>query len=191
VRQYLNALDSILASNPELCNCETYCIHCGIRFLTHPRNAGRENLRCPFGCREHHRRKCSSQRSTAYYQTATGKKKKKLLNARRSRSSLPACGEQSRDELGDDREANSPNRQLPDALSVKVELQLGDVVLDETSLVNSPTLPYVRMVINLIEGMELTRNELIAHLREAMRQHSIANRKRVDYVLRFLHQHPP
>jgi hypothetical protein len=191
VRQYLNALDSILASNPHLQSCAAHCIHCGIRFLTHPRNAGRENLRCPFGCREHHRRKRSSQRSTAYYQTATGKKKKKLLNARRSRSSLPACGEQSRDELGDDREVNSPNVQLPEELSVKVELRLGSVVLNEANLVNSHMMQYVWMVTSLIEGIFLTRNELIAHLRQAMRQHSIANRKRVDYVLRFLHQHPP
>jgi hypothetical protein len=83
VRQYQAALHSVLASHPELSACAVHCVHCGIRFLTHPRNARRVDLRCPFGCQGHHRRQCSSQRSTAYYQTACGKAKKKRLNARR------------------------------------------------------------------------------------------------------------
>ena len=33
--------------------------------------------------------------------------------------------------------------------------------------------------------------ELLALLRQGLRQHSIASQKRTDYVLRFLRQHPP
>ena len=39
VRQYQTALDSILQSHPELRRCVVRCADCGIRFLTHPRNA--------------------------------------------------------------------------------------------------------------------------------------------------------
>ena len=73
----------------------------------------------------------------------------------------------------------------------KVELRLDGVVLDESSLLNSPMLPYVRMVVSLIEGVEFGCDEIVRLLRQAMRQHSIAYSRRVDYVLGFLHQHPP
>lgn len=177
-----------MQSHPELRCCVAYCIHCGIRFLTHPRCAGRVDLRCPFGCRQHHRKQRSSQRSTAYYQTAAGKWKKKRLNARRNGSTSSAGGGQRQDL---DQQATSPNEQLTDALRVKVELRLEGVVLRESSLLKSRMLPYVRMVVGLIEGIELSCHEVVRLLRRAMRQHSIANRSRSDYVLCFLHQHPP
>jgi hypothetical protein len=177
-----------LESNPELRRCVASCIHCGIRFLTHPRNAGRGDLRCPFGCRQHHRRQRSSQRSTAYYQTAAGKGKKKRLNARRNRSTSSVDGPPHQ-ELG--QQATSPKEPLADAWQGKVELRLEGVVLDESSLARSRMLPYVRMVVRLIEGIELRCHEMISLLRRAMRQHSIAYRRRTDYVLCFLHQHPP
>ena len=69
--------------------------------------------------------------------------------------------------------------------------RLERVVLDESSLATSPMLPYVRMVVSLIEGVEFTCREVIHLLRQAMRQHSIGARRRIDYVLGFLHQHPP
>lgn len=177
-----------MESHPRLQRCVTDCIHCGIRFLTHPRNAGRRDLRCPFGCRQHHRKRRSSQRSTAYYQTAVGRWKKKRLNFRRNRSTSSADGQPQQD-LG--RQASRPNGQLTDELQVKVELRLEGMVLDESSLLRSRMLPYVRMLVGLIEGIELSRDGLVEVLRQAMRQHSIANRRRVDYVLCFLHQHPP
>jgi len=70
-------------------------------------------------------------------------------------------------------------------------LQLDGVVLDESSVANSPVLPYVRMVVSLIEGIELTCQELVGLLRQALRQHSFAFRRRIDYVLGFLHRGPP
>lgn len=85
----------------------------------------------------------------------------------------------------------SPHEQPADELPIRVELRLDGVVLDESSLLKSPMLPYVRMVVNLIEGIELSCQELVSLLRQALRQHSIAARSRRDYVLRFLHQHPP
>ena len=70
-------------------------------------------------------------------------------------------------------------------------LRLDGVVLDEPTLVNSPLLPYVRTLVNLIEGLQLCRQELVDLLRQALRQLCMASRKRADYVRGYLHQYPP
>jgi len=84
VARYYWTIRSILKEKPHLKKYLTRCRHCGILFFTHPRNAGRSDLGCPFGCRQAHRRKNAIQRSTEYYQTKEGMEKKKHLNARRS-----------------------------------------------------------------------------------------------------------
>ena len=76
-------LRSALRSHPHLRRCLKRCKHCHIFFLTHPRNADREDLRCPFGCKEAHRKRCSTQRSVAYYDTKGGKFKKSVQNGKR------------------------------------------------------------------------------------------------------------
>jgi hypothetical protein len=169
-----------------------HCVHCGIRFLTHPRNAGRRNLRCPFGCRQHYRRERSCQRSAAYYGTVTGKRKKKRLNGRRSGGG----GSQAREPTENDTEPerkpadSSPSEPIGTELP-PLELRLEELVLDETSVVNSRMLPYARMIASLIERVQFSLEELVDLLRQALRQHSMAHRKRSDYVLDFLHGHPP
>jgi len=173
VRKYQTTLDSVLQSHPKLWGCVAQCLDCGIRFLTHPRNVGRRNLRCPFGCRQHHRRRRSSQRSTAYYRTAAGKHKKKRLNARRQQ--VPASVQPTPD---------------PPAAPLG-ELHPEDAMVDESSLAKSPMLPYVRMIVSLIEGVKLSYRAVIHLLRRAMRQHSIATGNRMNYALGFLGQHPP
>jgi hypothetical protein len=188
VRQYQTALDCVLESDSDLSDCVTRCCHCGIRFLTHPRCAGRLNLRCPFGCRKHHRRERSCERSTAYYRTESGRAKKKGLNVRRSTRSAAATPPPRTDAPPP---ADPPLEQPAEPLPVKEELRLEDVVLDAKSIRNSPMLPYVRMLVNLIEGIRLRGEELVELLIQALRQHRIAFRRRADYVLRFLHEHPP
>lgn len=64
-------------------------------------------------------------------------------------------------------------------------------MLDESSLAKSRMLPYVGMVVGLIDGIRLSLREVVDLLCRALRQRSIAPRRRVDYVLAFLHQHPP
>ena len=56
--------------------------------MTHPRNAGGSDLRCPFGCREVHRKQRSTERSVAYYATAEGKMKKKTQNGKRAQGGV-------------------------------------------------------------------------------------------------------
>lgn len=187
--RYQAALDSVLESHPQLQSCVADCAHCGIRFLTHPRNAGRIDLRCPFGCRGAHRRRCSRQRSAAYYQTPAGKRKKRRLNARRMAADGPPPGpEPPAVPPEHPRPAAAPE---PTAPLDEAQLRLEGVLLDEPSLLASPTLPYLRMAVSLVEGVPFSLAELISLLRRALRQHSIARRRRTDYVLQVLHQRPP
>ena len=58
-------------------------------------------------------------------------------------------------------------------------------------MLDSPILPYVRMVASLIEGRDIGLGELVESLRKGMRQRSIALGTRIDYVLYFLNGHPP
>jgi hypothetical protein len=184
VEHYQVALEATLQAHPQLHRCVSHCAHCGIRFLTHSRNAGRRNLRCPFGCRERHREQRSCERSAAYYRTVSGKRKKQDHNRRRRLSSA-----QSPPLAASQPQTPPPGQEPP--TDRRAELRLDGVVLDESSLTNSPVLPYLRMMVSLIEGVPFGVKELLVLLRQGLRQHSIASRKRTDYVLRFLRQHPP
>jgi len=86
VLAYYAVLRSVLRAQPALRRCLTRCGHCGVFFLTDPRNAGRDDLRCPFGCRQAHRRRQSDRRSAAYYRDEAGQEKKRALNAQRRKT---------------------------------------------------------------------------------------------------------
>ena len=82
--RYYQLLRSVLKDKPHLRKCLTRCRHCQILFLTHPRNTGRKDLGCPFGCRQVHRRDSAIKRSIEYYRSPEGKIKKRYINARRN-----------------------------------------------------------------------------------------------------------
>lgn len=84
VLEYYRVIRKVLTEKTRQRICLNRCTHCGILFLTHPRNAVRRDLRCPFGCRQTHRKQSSTKRSTQYYQTPEGKLKKQLQNGRRT-----------------------------------------------------------------------------------------------------------
>mgnify|MGYP005814752585 CR=1 FL=1 len=156
--QYYVLLRSVLRSRSHLRLCLRRCRHCRIFFLTHPRNAGRSDLRCPFGCREAHRKRRSTERSVAYYATAEGKGKKKMQNGKRVQGGVRAG-------------ANPPIPEVP-------EFPAGMV-------------GYVAMVASLIEGRRVSEAEMLQRLVRAMRQHSMARRRRMDYVVAQLQKHGP
>jgi hypothetical protein len=202
VRQYQLALDAVLRDRPDLQDCAVRCCHCRIRFLTHPRNARRQNLRCPFGCRQHHRRQRANQRTREYYRTAAGRRKKKRLNGKRSKFGSETgnafrCDVHAPPNSSDTSDVNSSGGESVDAHDDtqsppdRVTLPPEGFVLDEPTVVNSHILPYLLIVASLIEGRTICREELIAALRKRMRQHSIGQRPRREYVLRYLNQHPP
>ena len=151
----------MLKEKPYLRKCLVRCRHCHILFLTHPRNAARNDLGCPFGCRQAHRRKNAIQRSTEYYQTKEGKIKKKYLNAGRSQQSrLP---ESSRDKNGHD---------------------------DLGSDIDDATVCHIKMVTSLIEGRDVGLDEIFTMLAKILRQHSIDMLGKLAYFA-FCHQKGP
>ncbi|MFB3902906.1 MAG: hypothetical protein ACE15E_05585 [Acidobacteriota bacterium] len=87
VLEYYFVLRSALRAQPGLRRCLTRCRHYRIFFLTDPRNAGRRDLGCPFGCREAHRKRSSTRRSVACYQTKEGRLKKEFKTAGGARTS--------------------------------------------------------------------------------------------------------
>jgi len=76
-------------------------------------------------------------------------------------------------------------------LPLPAELDLAGVVLEEATLTKSRLLPYVRLVVNLIEGLHLGLEEVLQLLRRNLRQHRMGCGKRADYVGDDLLQHPP
>lgn len=72
---YYAWIRSLLRERPDLRPCLKRCRHCRIFFLTDPRNAGRDDLRCGFGCREAHRRRDNTCRSAAFYRQHPEKKR--------------------------------------------------------------------------------------------------------------------
>jgi hypothetical protein len=80
---------------------------------------------------------------------------------------------------------------IEEALSEAVKLTLDGLTLDEATLVNSSMLPYLAMVVSIIEGRVISAEELLHVLRSSMRQRSFDRLPRREYVLRFLEQHPP
>jgi hypothetical protein len=142
----------VLRTHPDLRSCLCRCRECRIFFLTHPRNAGRRDLRCPFGCRAAHRRQGSTERSREYYQSKVGKVKKRALNSKRGRGT------------GRHRRPGERKGMSFDA----------DVVR------------YLVMVVTLIEGRRVREEEIRKMLARAVRQHRIARRRRIDYLLHYL-----
>lgn len=82
VLEYYVLLRVALRRHPQL--LRTRCCHCGIFFATSRRNVGRDDMRCPFSCRDAHRKIESTKRSVAYNRTKHGKRLKSLLNQRRN-----------------------------------------------------------------------------------------------------------
>lgn len=72
-----------------------------------------------------------------------------------------------------------------------VVLPLNGLLLHEQTVLNSRMLPYLQVIVWIMEGQKISRDELVARLRRHMRQLSIGGCSRREYVLRYLNQHPP
>lgn len=175
VLEYYVQLRSVLKAKARLRPCLKRCRHCRIFFLTHPRNRGREDLGCPFGCQDAHRRKCSTARSTAYNRSPAGKLKRKLRHEK-SRSHPPA-------------KLSGFGRSKEEIALCNAEMawraQIADLKL------NVPLVQYLRLATSLIEGRAVSRDEILEMLRRAVRQRSFARERRIDYVVRILKEKPP
>jgi hypothetical protein len=164
VLEYYLLLRSVLRAKPRLRACLSRCRHCRIFFLTDPRNAGRRNLGCPFGCREAHRKQQSTRRSVAYYRDPKGKKKKSDLNQRRAKLTAPGPST-----------ATSGN----------------SVPKQGSAQWNEAMVEHVRMVSSWIEGRWVSRKEILTMLAKVLRQHTMCRRRKIDQAVVWLKEHPP
>jgi hypothetical protein len=151
-----------LRSKPHLrCNLK-HCRHCRIFFLTEPANVDRDDLGCPFGCSESYRRHAASRRSEAYYRTKEGRDKKRTLNQKRY--------------LVYHDEASEPEAKE-------------EAMAEESS--KESIIEHVRMVTSLIEGREVSLEEIKEMLKKKERQRSLTRRRRVEYIVDHLNKDPP
>jgi len=164
VLEYYLLLRSVLRAKPRLRACLSRCRHCRIFFLADPRNAGRRDLGCPFGCREAHRKQQSTRRSVAYYRDPEGKKKKSALNQLRAKLS-----------------AHGPETVTPRAFVPK----------SGSAQWNEAMVEHVRMVSSWIEGRWVSREEILTMLAKVLRQHTICRRRKIDQAVAWLKEHPP
>jgi hypothetical protein len=199
IQSYRTALESALRDRGELRGCGVRCCRCGIEFLTVPANTGREDLRCPFGCRQLHRRQQSSRRGTDYYRTDAGRVKKKKLNDRRQKQTTETLAGDSSVNLQAASPQATPEVQTLQAAHAEPStpvtpvwsLQLPGLQITEAMLEHSLVLDYVLLLFLLIARQRLTREQLLERLRQRMRQHSLLNLNRRDYVVHILHHQPP
>jgi hypothetical protein len=182
VLEYYFHLRSALRQKPHLRPYLVRCRHCGIFFFTHPRNRGRKDLGCPFGCRAAHRKKRSSERSAAYYQTETGKQKKKQQNGKRRVT--PSGEKKSEEKAARDKQEESRETKRGAALSennsTAAEEEFDEAVVE-----------HIQVMTTVLEERAVSREEVLDLLNRLVRQHSLASERRLDYVVRFLKENPP
>jgi hypothetical protein len=150
-------LREVLRVHRRLRRCLKRCRHCGIYFLTHPCNAARVDLRCPFGCRRCGRKRSAIERSVEYYRTTEGKTKKRELNARRSR--------------GMSKKKKQEQAQRAAERLARIKAREEEKILE-----------HIRMVVSQIEGRAVSREEIEAMLDEKMRQHSLNTAEGIGYI---------
>jgi hypothetical protein len=84
-----------------------------------------------------------------------------------------------------------PSFDASPATGEPLTLDLDGFELEESTLVNSRILPYVRMVVSVLEGRRVSHEQLLVALRTRIRQRSLGRLSRREYVRRYLNQHPP
>jgi hypothetical protein len=116
---------------------------------------------CPFGCADRHRKRQWQQTSHEYYRSVEGKRKKSALNQRRRNQATPA---------------RRPASCQPPQPAAEIA----------SSLVG-----YVQRVVSAIERRPVSREEIVAMLYQERRQHSLVRQRRMDRIIRSLHERPP
>jgi hypothetical protein len=164
VLHYYALLRSVLRTRPKQRRCLTRCWHCGIFFIAAACNAGRKGG-CPFGCAAEHRRREWGRTSAEYYKDTEGKRRKSKHNQR----------------LRDRRKAAGALEKLPEPPrppEAKEEIP--------TRLVG-----YVQRVVSVIERRKVSREEILEMLAKEKSQHSLVRQRRIDQIIRSLHERPP
>ncbi len=80
VERYYFGIRCILKAKPALRKYLKRCVYCNILFFTDPRNAGRDDVGCPFGCRSAHGKKKAAERDATFRNSPQGKDHRKKHN---------------------------------------------------------------------------------------------------------------
>ena len=156
--------------NALLRRCLTRCRHCGIFFLTDVRNSKRDDLRCPFGCREAHRKEKSNERSQEYYRSDVGRIKKRIQNEKRRVATAAAAVAS----ISTATTVPSSDQQTPDSESCAPSM-----------------ISYLQVLVGLIESRRVMRAEILTLVARVLRQHSMARVRRVDHSVAWLNESSP
>ena len=109
----------------------------------------------------------------AYYRTKAGKLKKMIQNGTRSKA-----------------RPTSERDKRPEGEETPAEKEMLGGTQDGSGF-DAGMVSYLRMVTSLIEGRSVSRDEVQKMLTRVMRQHSMARRRRMDYLVWFLNKNPP
>lgn len=176
VSEYYVLLRSTLRTKPHLRKCLCRCRHCRIFFLTHPRNAGRRDLGCPFGCKQEHRRRESIRRSTEYYRGEQGREYKRRQN-QRQRGQV---------------EVVDPTPPKSSPLTPPPKSPCPAEVAEVLPAAKDPeVVDYVRVVVSLIEHRPVSLEEIWEMLLRVVRQRSMGRRRKIDHAVAWLNANPP
>lgn len=215
---YYYVFRTVLQQQPHLRRYLTRCKHCRIYFITHPCNAGRIDLGCPFGCAHEHKRINSIKRSTAYNRTKKGRDNKKLLNAG-VRKGDNACKKQTPPSQS---ENNIESESTSDTAEIKIseENQRIDAINQESATFDQDKrkteaatadeaaqkkisvenrqinpdkkiLHYLHCVLSLIENHFISCEQVLSMLRRINRQPGLRKRKEIDYIIDWFCCEPP
>ena len=191
-------------------HCLIRCRHCRIFFLTHRRNHRRLHLvSCPFGCRKEHERRESIRRTAAYYREHPDKKR--TLNERRYRL-VPAplsraleTEEAHENPSAASAEIPAPEPQVGEGAKTDATPE-HDIQADGQS--SPPQCPaalvevlpkaqdpevigHVRIIVSLLEGRQVSLEELWETLLNFWRQRTMGRRRKIDHTVAWLNTHPP
>jgi hypothetical protein len=108
-----------------------------------------------------------------YYRTEAGRLKKRIQNGKRNK----ARPTPERDKRPEEEEKPTEKEMLRGT--------------QDGSGFDAGMVSYLRMVTSLIEGRRVSRDEIEKMLTRVMRQHSMACRRRVDYLVWFMNKNPP
>jgi len=241
VLDYYVVLRSVLREKRWVRRLLTRCRLCGIFFIADPRNVGREDLCCPFGCAALHRRRESNKRSVRYNGLPKGKLKRyereekrrlaakrvaaEALKAReihlavtaeeaqdavprsveplpRDQGAAPSCPPPEAASPATEQEAPSAEATPGGSASCSMEECGGPSPRERGASAGFPPgkseqpefdpgiVSYIRVVISVLEGRQVHREEILEMLARAKRQRSLARERRIHYVLRRLREEP-
>jgi hypothetical protein len=203
VLEYYWLLRSALRAKPHLRACLTRCRHCRIFFLTHPRNAGRRDLRCPFGCRETHRKRESTKRSVDYYRGVQGRKYRREQNGNRQWTGMKPASDRTPTPSSTSEPPNPPAAPDPPPASPHPPESdpspafeapppsAGSPATDPVCRWPVPLVAHVRMVVSLLEDRPVNWRQIRQMLAQVLRQHSIPRSRPIDHIVAWLHKEPP